>query len=60
MSKNYTTTTAALKATTIDSRKITTKSLEIEKADGTKQNIVDLIEDVAESIPTGIGVGTKD
>lgn len=56
---NYTTTTAALKATTIDSRKITTKSLEIEKPDGSKQDIVDLIEDVAESIPTGIGVGTQ-
>jgi hypothetical protein len=56
---NYTTTTAALKATTIDARKISTKSLEIEKADGTKQDIVDLIEDVAESIPTGIGVGTQ-
>ena len=58
MSK-YTTTTAALKATTIDARKISTKSLEIEKADGTKQDIVGLIEDVAESIPTGIGVGTQ-
>lgn len=58
MSK-YTTTTAALKATTIDARKITAKSLEIEKADGSKQDIVDLIEDVAESIPTGIGVGTQ-
>ena len=59
MSK-YTTTTAALKATTIDARKISTKSIEVEKADGTKQDIVGLIEDVVESIPTGIGVGTKD
>lgn len=88
MSKNYTTSTAALKATTIDSRLIaasgkievgdvvkdeqgnvtqgtqitpdgiTTESITVEK-DGVRTDLVELITDIAESIPTGIGVGTQ-
>ena len=88
MSKNYTTSTASLKATTIDSRLlsasgkievgnvvkdeqgnitqgtqitpdgITTKSIAVEK-DGVRTDLVDFVTDIAESIPTGIGVGTQ-